>query len=771
MNVSQASKSQKKEEIASWEKHTKGIGSKLLQKFGFNGKLGVNESGLEKPIEVVVRPTNEGLGFAKSEGQEKSKLSKPNIVGSQREKSKARVKAAPTLPNRAKAKRYASENHSIEQLLDSTIISDDEFEAEDFELERSQERFSLETTTMQSGVSQTERKRNALEVSSAVLQNTLALKETSILKKSKRVTNLDSVLSLLNEMNRFISSLEKWKSKNTGEEAQEEDDEEEKLSSLVDEFKQIQNQTWDIFRRSEEEFMLFGVSRCISTMFFHFLRFGITQGTGSTTGNSSSRLLSNYEGLSRILKEVQAFLESAPSQIQAELRSEMTSWILEKTVLAELWRFISKEFNPVFHVQLLIDYLDLVQPFLTERRLEEFVETTIVPRLLVFVQSWRFDFDILQYSIVLPSLASFGSQQPVIHGRDDYFLFHHWILPFLRFSLSGDWRIFQTIFPEIRRRIVTILRDWKIPEKGSAATATTQLEWLTRLLLPWRDVFDQNSFLNLFQRAVLPKLQKLVQSSPAVLREESNVRAVLALLLVTAGPRSPQERVDMMLISDFFAMAFSEVFREIRSNLEDADEEVVGSGSRLQRLIGSCLLVEEALKTLHLWRKSLPANLFQDSSSSQTQLLFESGLALLERHLLFLDASLSPSKQKISADQIVREIDVFLLKLNRLKQRPVSLYQKPVSTSIAADKEAPRSSTTAVPSSLTTVKDMLSAAATRSNVEFLPARSQTSGLSSYRFGSLQIYLDNSVIRYHEKKSGSWIPITIEELEKLVQQQQ
>lgn len=49
--------------LGTWEKHTKGIGSKLLQKFGFKGRLGANESGVSKAIEVVVRPNGLGLGF------------------------------------------------------------------------------------------------------------------------------------------------------------------------------------------------------------------------------------------------------------------------------------------------------------------------------------------------------------------------------------------------------------------------------------------------------------------------------------------------------------------------------------------------------------------------------------------------------------------------------------------------------------------------------------------------------------------------------------
>ncbi len=48
--------------IGAFEKHTKGFGAKMLAKFGFSGRLGKNEQGITQPIEVVVRPTQLGLG-------------------------------------------------------------------------------------------------------------------------------------------------------------------------------------------------------------------------------------------------------------------------------------------------------------------------------------------------------------------------------------------------------------------------------------------------------------------------------------------------------------------------------------------------------------------------------------------------------------------------------------------------------------------------------------------------------------------------------------
>ena len=50
-------------DLEKWEKHTKGVGRKLLDKFGFTGRLGAHEDGISKAIEVTIRPDGMGLGF------------------------------------------------------------------------------------------------------------------------------------------------------------------------------------------------------------------------------------------------------------------------------------------------------------------------------------------------------------------------------------------------------------------------------------------------------------------------------------------------------------------------------------------------------------------------------------------------------------------------------------------------------------------------------------------------------------------------------------
>lgn len=51
-----------KAETAAWEKHTKGVGSRLLKKMGFSGRLGLREDGIAAPVTAKLRPDKLGLG-------------------------------------------------------------------------------------------------------------------------------------------------------------------------------------------------------------------------------------------------------------------------------------------------------------------------------------------------------------------------------------------------------------------------------------------------------------------------------------------------------------------------------------------------------------------------------------------------------------------------------------------------------------------------------------------------------------------------------------
>lgn len=53
-------------DMGTWQKHTKGFGAKILQKFGWKGAgLGAHEDGVSGVIETAIRPERRGLGDIK----------------------------------------------------------------------------------------------------------------------------------------------------------------------------------------------------------------------------------------------------------------------------------------------------------------------------------------------------------------------------------------------------------------------------------------------------------------------------------------------------------------------------------------------------------------------------------------------------------------------------------------------------------------------------------------------------------------------------------
>src|SRR5690606_22882198 len=72
----------KENQIASWERHTKGLGSKFLMKMGWKPGSGIgadaDRQGIKKPVEIKVRPKGMGLGFDGYSEQEKSRQKSKN---------------------------------------------------------------------------------------------------------------------------------------------------------------------------------------------------------------------------------------------------------------------------------------------------------------------------------------------------------------------------------------------------------------------------------------------------------------------------------------------------------------------------------------------------------------------------------------------------------------------------------------------------------------------------------------------------------------------
>mmetsp|Transcript_18668 Transcript_18668/g.39255 ORF Transcript_18668/g.39255 Transcript_18668/m.39255 type:complete len:745 (-) Transcript_18668:1189-3423(-) len=76
--------------IGDWERHTQGIGSRLLSKMGFSGGgLGANEQGMTISVEVKVRPERAGLGTLSNEIVEERREMEVKIKDTNRDQKRS----------------------------------------------------------------------------------------------------------------------------------------------------------------------------------------------------------------------------------------------------------------------------------------------------------------------------------------------------------------------------------------------------------------------------------------------------------------------------------------------------------------------------------------------------------------------------------------------------------------------------------------------------------------------------------------------------------
>lgn len=118
---------QKEGDVGSFEKHTKGIGMKLLEKMGYKGGgLGKNEQGIVAPIRAKLRPKNMGMGFNDfkeatlpklKELEEKKALPGAEVVSEPENRSKEKLwsKLAQDKKNKKKYRDYVTAEEMLQR--------------------------------------------------------------------------------------------------------------------------------------------------------------------------------------------------------------------------------------------------------------------------------------------------------------------------------------------------------------------------------------------------------------------------------------------------------------------------------------------------------------------------------------------------------------------------------------------------------------------------------------------------------------------------------
>jgi tuftelin-interacting protein 11 len=753
------------DELGSWEKHTKGIGSKLLQKFGFTGRLGAKESGIDKAIEVTVRPVNVGLGFGPHETEKKQR----DYSTTPRSSMKRKKQMQPITKKQKKVRVVSDNDNLFSQLLEtdlqdsrSTVRSsfadsdDDGIESES-DLDSVDGEFSgrdlvgmasllkFDSASVLGGSVFTETaliarivtgKENRLRQMKAAVSQ-LSEKHTSDIQKVKVLkiicSTVTQMVDMISEGCSFLS-LET----NSVEGGIDLDAFKEKMQSL--------------FEYYPQEFVLFGLSDLMHSV-FQALVLSIFSSTREQ--NVAFFSLRGSSRFKQAFLEISRFISVFPIALVKEIERVILPATLERLLLPKFVAAIVNDFNPVDHTLVLVDYLQLLKPYVSAEKVREVLQVSLFPKMLTFVQKWSYSFRSNQCSIgPFQSVSLSGSDVFYIQGSGASFLFHHWILPIL--PDVDVHQIATQLFPEIRKKIIEVLRQLNFADSDCRQDSSdyecherirVHLQLIVDLISPWKDIFDRNSYSSVMVNYLIPKILVYAKSCSFICNSEDALVPYNNLLLLCSV--LPSQYYNLTFILFFFPQFVSELFRRLHCCLDDCSSEEILQ--KLQRLFDWYMY----------WRRLLPSRLFLSSEKGFR------AVALAKYCVVLLESCLSRCLIHI-ATMDRSTIDSFLPTIRLDWNNCIELVSSLTLNNMVLYLEGEQPTRTLRPSSIeiqsdVSLKELVQKVAERHGVQFSMLSRPSEDKMVYKFGNESIYFEGNIIYQHNPALKRWIPISFDEL--------
>ena len=461
-------------ELGEWEKHTKGIGLKLLNKFGFKGRLGANEDGVSSSIEVKVRPNAMGLGFG--DFKEASAMKSNKILEAEWRKD----------PSLAPSEEEVVEDDNkpfIEALAasqswkkDSVSIGTDEGPVQE-ESVGSTEILDMRgpTAKVLTNLTQDSLKNyddrihvQNFGVGKELLYNVSMLSDMCVQECTKARNDMNSVDAKLEAAQKELESLDTSHHGQSGH-----------LESLLELKKSVDQITDGHLEMNENT-----VYRTIVEMFSKYAEevpvFGLHYILFNTLNSAISGIFSTWEPLNTEIPSISWWEDWKNIDLDKAVVNEIDSlfrWKCEDECSSKIMRAISVKWE-VRDPNRLISMFEGLRGFFTESKVSTLLNDFVMLRLKNEVNSWDPTKDMIPIHVWL----------------------HPW-LPLLRDKLS-------TLYPDIRRKLVKVLKCWKANDRSAY-----------QIIKPWHTIFDKDSMNNFLLIAIVPKLQEYVGTID--FREES----------------------------------------------------------------------------------------------------------------------------------------------------------------------------------------------------------------------------------------------------------
>jgi tuftelin-interacting protein 11 len=721
-------------DVGAWEKHTKGIGLKLLQKMGFSGRLGANENGVSRAIEVVVRPNNTGLGFGDIKEAAQLKINKKieaewrglDYVDEDEEKKKSSVERLAEAKGWKKNKgggasvakvsaaefisKYMNEGSTSfkqqPQVIidmrhkDARVITDmseigtdsyaDEIPANakpklgqellyNINLLASTEEINV--TRDSKALGRTVSKIKTLTEDSAQLEKGLA-------QEAQRLTRLQKILLILSRVDEKLNPKPDSAADGTNGTPKKA---EISLASICGVVRTL-HQTFP------EEFQIFGLINLLPNL---ISRVAVAESWQPFV--DYAHLCDLHDDLTPLVDYFQAADEL---QLARQVRKAFSD-VVELRYLPIVRRAVASGWDVYTEAEACVKLFEALQLVLPATTFETTVEMFLLPRLTVAVNNWR------------PSVSS---DVPAAHVW-----LHPW-LPLLTTKLS-------TLYPEIRRKFGSLLSNFDVVLDSVAVVG---------ILLPWVTVFDSTSFENLLVRSALPKLATTLREVEINPAQQDIVPIETILSWCRLMPALPPLHVTCLWVGEFFPHWLRVLHTWLLS--PDTDfAEVSDWYTGWKGLFPEALLQEEKVAecftlALEMMQTSLSVEEGDGHNAAENPMnAFDAVLQRMEKDNYF-----TLIEQYKTLQRAQRRLDA--LQAESDSQYANRLFHAGISGAGGAGHslsgaKGPTSSYKQI-----TFKEVVETFAMRNNVEFVPKLGRMfEGKQLWQFGRSLCYLDQNVV--------------------------
>lgn len=728
--------------LGTWEKHTKGIGSKLLSKFGFTGRLGANEDGIAKAIEVSVRPVNVGLGFgdvdarkpSKEDAKTHQKQTKRNAVDVEQAASSQGWKKTKydKVSKQAEFDNFFQEftsfvgksSEKVNAIIDMRqkdvrIITDLNDLTADHNLNTLQSSssqpvlgaellYNINTLAEQDKLTVANTARRAREERSILekySQEHTQLKQ-QLYSEQLREKRLSSLLDMFQQLQTITNTLPQTAKLHTDE--------------LLDTLDAVRSLVESMYRVSSEEFVSFGVSQVLTNLLIRLLTPFLT--LSSTSSAVIDSLLTCCEVLVLVNQHWQLltsfFIDKQENSLAHEINSALTR-VIDRDYLPTVRRFIAGMWDPMEEcevaVQLFVTLSKL--PSITAQ-LRQIEDEYLLPRLLTTVQKWSHK-----------SSPSSSAGVPL----------HVWLLPWLPILTQR----LSLVYPETRRQLGNILRS-------SSMHIIHDHKRAIDVLVPWKGVFDVSSFDNLLHRLVIPKLVDFLRDEVTI--DPSNQDLTLLQSILAWHDILPSGHMACLIAGEFFPKWLTVLLQWLsQSDVDFGELSTWYSG----------------------WKGFFSANLLSEANGL-CEMAFNAALDLMQERL-----TLDSDEQDVSVhmNKIARPL------IEKMERNNYYILVRQLLPSVSSQHQTtePQKSNSSKTNLSQhhhnlSLKEILELLAEQNNLEFAPRQGKQAahGKPVYQFGRSSLYLTGDVVyveqqvqqrqgQMQEQQRKDWIAMALDDL--------